>query len=285
LRLSFNAPHTPVVTPAPFDTLVDPSVINLPLARAATDGGDMTFVSETHRAYLWDYAGTQRLTDDQIRRARQCYYGYVACVDHVFGHFMDALAAMGELDNTMIVYVADHGAHLGDHGFFQKQSFWDVSARVPFFFTGPGIRQAPAPLTGPVSAGSLLPTLLDLAGLEVPPQVEFPSLKPVLCGDKDVAPAPVFSEIDYGLWGYRDGDRYVMVREGPWKLSLYRDPADSERFAGRDDRVLFNLDADPGERHNLAYDSDYKDVVEDLIARIDRWDRRRSLVRSDTDRK
>ena len=178
LRLSFNAPHTPVVTPAPFDTLIDAWT-----ASTCRWTGRRIWTSPPPRTGIisCDYAGTHRLTEAQIRRARQCYYGYVACVDHVFGKLLDALDAMGELENTIIAFVADHGTHLGDHGFFQKQSFWDASARVPLFFAGPGIREQI--MDTPVNAGSLLPTLLDLAGLDVPPQVQFPTLAATVTGE------------------------------------------------------------------------------------------------------
>ena len=275
LQLSFNAPHTPVVTPAPFDTLIDADAVDLPLDWSQA----MDFASATHRECLCDYAGTHRLSDAQIRRARQCYYGHVACVDHVFGRLLTALEAMGALENTLIVYVADHGTHLGDHGFFQKQSFWDAAARVPCFFTGPGIRAQT--IDTPINIGSLLPTLLDLVGLEIPPQVEFPSLAPALRhGPGPEMVGPVFSEIDYGLLGYRSGERYVMVRDGRWKLSLYRDPRDPGRVSGAEaDRVLFDLDSDPGETRNLAQDPAYAPVMEALIARIDAWDRARTIIK------
>ena len=274
LRLSFNAPHTPVVTPAPYDTLIDPDRIDLPL-----DWPDeMDYASDTQREHLCPYAGTQRLTEGQIRRARQCYYGYVACVDHCFGRLLDELDEMGELENTIVAYVSDHGTHLGDHGFFQKQSYWEASARVPFFFAGPGIAPTEEAVGTPVNAGSLLPTLLELAGLDVPPQVEYPSLAPVLRDGARLESEPVFSEIDYGLWGYRYGERYLMVRDGRWKLSLYRDPRDPNRCAEREDRVLFDLENDPGERRNLAADPAHAAVMDALIAQIDAWDRARSIT-------
>jgi arylsulfatase A-like enzyme len=278
LRVSFNAPHTPVVTPAPFDTMVDPADVDLPIDRPDL-GGAGAFVSQTHRDHLVAYAGTHRLSEEQIRRARQCYYGYVGCVDHVFGQLLEVLEGMGELENTIVAYVADHGAHLGDHGFFQKQSFWDVSARVPFFFSGPGISATTDAMDAPVNVGSLLPTLLELAGIEQPADVEFPSLAPTLVQGVPVPAAPVFSELDYGVWRYRTGDRYVMVRDGRWKLSLYRDPAgaDAPQRGRGEDRVLFDLENDPGERHNLVEDAAYDDVMEELIAKIDVWDAQRTI--------
>ncbi len=279
LRLSFLAPHTPVVTPAPFDNLVDPDCIDLPIDRP--EAGQ--FATATHREHLGDIAGTQRMTDEEIRRARQCYYGYVACVDNVFGQLLDELRNMGEVDNTIIVYVSDHGTHLGDHGFFQKQSFWEASVRVPMFFSGPGIQKREEAVTSPVNAGSLLPTLLDLVGLpavvglDVPEVVEFPSLASTLRGDAVDEPSPVFSEIDFGVWCYRDGDRYVMIRDGDWKLALYRDPGGRGQRAGAEDRMLFNLADDPGECCNLAADPACASVVTALVDKIDTWDHSRQL--------
>jgi choline-sulfatase len=272
LRLSFNAPHTPVVTPAPFDTLVDPDQIDLPIDWSQ----EGRFASTTHRDFLCDYSGTHRLTEAQIQRARQCYYGTVACVDHCFGALLDALEEQGELENTLIAFVSDHGTHLGDHGFMQKQSYWEESVRVPLFFAGPGIRTQT--VDTPINAASLLPTLLDLAGLKVPPQVEFSSLAPTLRQGAPPERRPVFSEIDYGLWGYRSGERRVMVREGRWKLWLYRDPRGPARGAHDPDPVLFDLETDPGETHNLAHDPAYASVMQNLIATIDAWDRERTIV-------
>jgi arylsulfatase A-like enzyme len=276
LRVSFRAPHTPVVTPAPFDTLIDEGTIDLPIDYPA--GAE--YVSATHHDHLCNCAGAYRLTPAQIRRARQCYYGHVAYADHLFGRLLEALDEMGELEDTVVAYVSDHGTHLGDHGFFQKQSFWDVSARVPFLIWGPGIRQGET--STPVSTGSLLPTLIDLAGLEVPAAVQYPSLAPALRDGLEVEPAPAFSEIDYGLWGYRPGERCVMVRDGRWKLCLYRNPI-ADPLYGRppnlsQDRVLYDLAADPGERHNLASDPACGEVMHRLIAEIDAWDMARPIV-------
>lgn len=272
LRLSFNAPHTPVVTPAPYDTLINIDDIHLPIEWSQ----HMDFVSATHKNYLCDYAGTHRLSEKQIRRAQQCYYGYVACVDHVFGRMLHTLEEIGALENTIIVFVSDHGTHLGDHGFFQKQSYWDVSAKVPFFITGPGIRAQN--IDKPVSTGSLLPTLLALVGLSIPEEVQFDDLADTLVSGVRPAAEPVFSEIDYGIWHYRTGHRYVMVRNGHYKLTLYRDPFTHQSYEDRDDMVLFDLDSDPQEKHNLANESTHTPVIFRLVAAIDAWDRGRPLL-------
>jgi choline-sulfatase len=273
LRVSLNAPHTPVVTPAPFDTMIDPGSIQLPIDWSQ----DMVFVSKTHKDYLCDYAGTHRLTETQIRRARQCYYGYVACTDHILGRLLDVLEEMGVMENTIIVFVSDHGTHLGERGFFQKQSYWDASSRVPFFFSGTGIEKQI--VDTPVSTGSLLPTLIELAGLPIPKRAQFPSLHTTVRNSELPEERPIFSEIDYGIWNYRNGDRYVMVRDGKYKLMLYHDPGDPGKFSAYDDRVLFDLARDPREETNLASQPVYAPLIDSLIAQIGGWDRNRPIIK------
>ncbi|MFW6155535.1 MAG: sulfatase [Planctomycetota bacterium] len=276
LRLSLNAPHTPVVAPEPFDAMIDPDAIDLPLD---VPGEELVPVSDAHRDYLIDYAGSHRLTREQIRRARQCYYGRTAFVDHVLGRLLDGLREAGELDNTIVAFVSDHGCHLGDRGFFQKQSFWEASARVPFLFAGPDIRPGAA-IDTPINVGSLLPTLLELAGLDGPQRVEYPSLATTLTDGAPPAANPVFSEIDYGLHRYRDGQRRAMVRHGPWKLVTYRDPTTGRDYPEGADAELFDLQTDPDETINVL--AEHPDVVTDLHAALDAWDAGRTITPATT---
>lgn len=303
LRLSLNAPHTPVVVPAPYDTLVDPADIEIPLDYPVPPPG----LAEHIYAYIMRHAGNHKMTQSQILRARQCYYGTVSMLDDLLREFFEQLERRGLLDNTIIAFVSDHGAHLGDHGFFQKQTYFDAAARVPFFLSGPGVAGG-AVLSTPVSTGGLLPTLMELAGIDCPTRTHFPSLAACVGSGREPDSRPVFSEIDFGCWGYRDGDRYAMVRKGRWKLSLFRDDADPDRFRAGDGLMLFDLANDPGERRNLipgamggkhgalrargsgraALDDDpaIARVVTELIADLDAWDRAKSdaACRKEADR-
>lgn len=267
LRLSVNAPHTPVLAPPPYDTLIDPDRIDLPL-----DGPDDLDLPAPIRENLIETAGTWRLNPEQVRRMRQVYYGRVAFLDEVLRRFLAQAEGLGALDNTYIVFTSDHGCHLGDHGFVQKQSFYEASARVPFLIVGPGI--APGTVTTPVNIGSILPTCLDWAGVGIPAPADFPSLAADLRAGREPAAEPVFSEIDFGIWQYRSGDRYVMVRDGDWKLALFRDPRDPGRFAADDGIMLHHLATDPGERTNLAARPEHQDTIRRLLALIDQRDAR-----------
>jgi len=266
LRLSLNAPHTPVVAPAPYDTLIDPDAITLPF-----DTRDSLPLPEPIREHLCEVAGAQHLTRDQIRRGRQVYYGRAAFVDEVVRRFLDEAQHAGALDNTLIVFTSDHGCHLGDHGFFQKQSFYEASVRVPLIVAGEMV--APATVETPVNIASLLPTMLELAGIDVPQSVDYPSLASTICSGAEPPAIPIVSELDFGVWDYRDGHRYTMVRDGNWKLALFRDPEAPDRFRDDDGAMLHNLSDDPGERHNLAGDPQCAAVQQRLLELIDEWDR------------
>ncbi len=110
----------------------------------------------------------------------------------------------------------------------------------------------------------------------IPECAEFQSLAPQLNGER--MRAPVFSEIDHGLWQYRSGERRVMVRDGRYKLVLYRDPNEPLRISlDQADMCLFDLETDADERVNLAGDAECASVVADLIGKIDAWDAERNI--------
>jgi arylsulfatase A-like enzyme len=254
LRLAFNGPHTPVVPPAPFDTCIDPDEIGLPPREPELPAGAPQWLHD-----LAAFSSAGRLTDAQIRRARQAYYGEVAYLDHLIADLLAWLDERGLLENLVVVFCSDHGTHLGDFGLVQKQTFFDPAVNVPYLFWGPGIVRPRPPVGTPVELRSLLPTLLDLAGLDDGEHVEDASLAPVLRDGVDPDPRPVFSELTLGSFGIRHRDRLVLVRDGRWKLSACLDPEPGEL-------LLVDLDRDPTERENLADDPDAAQVRERLLA-------------------
>lgn len=260
LRLSFNGPHTPVVAPRPFDTIIDPDAIDLPIDRHP--GVEPTLPNALRQA-LVARSGTHRLTDAQVRRARQAYYGLVAALDELIGRVLDTLNDSGLADSTIVAFCSDHGTHLGDHGFFQKQSFFEPSVKVPFMIAVPG--RDGVRVETPVSTGSLLPTLLARVGLPVPEDVEYPTLASAVGIGDDEPNRPIVSEIGYGKRGGRPGDRYAMVRHDRFKLTVFRDRSDPDRLPPRDGLMLFDLQDDPDERTNLADSPDHDATILSLL--------------------
>jgi arylsulfatase A-like enzyme len=252
LRVSFNGPHTPVVPPAPFDTCIDPADIALPPREPQLPEGAPPWLHELAR---FESAGL--LSDEQMQRARQAYYGEVAYLDHLIDDLLTWLAERGLLENLLVVFCSDHGTHLGDFGLIQKQTFFGPVVNVPYLFWGPGIVRPRAVVETCVEVRSLLPTLLDLAGIEADDR----SLAHVLRDGVDPEPRPVFSELTLGSFGVRPKDRLVMVRDGAWKLTVCLDPEPGEL-------VLVDLAHDPGERVNRADDPTVDNVRDRLLALV-----------------
>lgn len=265
LRLSFNAPHTPVVPPEPFDSLINPDDVRI--ARETENMPDDAPM--WIREWLAQYETAARLTSEQIRAMRGCYYGEVAFLDQQFGVLVEWMRERGLLDNTIIAYVSDHGTHLGDFGLVQKQTFYEPVVCVPFFFWYPPSVARGAMLGTPVSTRSLLPTVMELAGLELPPAMRGLSLAEDLRRGREPGPRPIFSEFTLESFVELDelprdirGHRLILVRDGDWKLSLRvgAEPCDG---------TLHNLRDDPCERKNLFGSPDFARVREHLTSLVD----------------
>lgn len=136
-------------------------------------------------------------------------------IDIQIGRVLDKLEAMGELDNTLIVYTSDHGMAIGRHGLQGKQNLYEHTWRVPMIVKGPGI-PAGKRVRGNVYLLDLLPTFCDYAGITQPDTIEGRSMRPVLEGRVDT-----LRDVLYGVYagGTKPGMR--CVRQGDFKLIQY----------------------------------------------------------------
>lgn len=157
-------------------------------------------------------------------------------IDTQIGRVLKQLEAMGELDNTYIIYTADHGMAIGRHGLQGKQNLYEHTWRVPLIVKGPGIKPGSRAI-GNIYLLDLLPTFCDLAGLRRPDFVEGASFKPVLEGNKEIV-----RDVMYGVYngGTKPGMR--CVKRGDWKLIKY-DVLDGKVR----ETQLFNLKDNPDE--------------------------------------
>jgi arylsulfatase A-like enzyme len=165
-------------------------------------------------------------------------------IDHQVARVLKKLKAMGELENTYVIYTADHGMAIGRHGLQGKQNLYEHTWRVPFFAMGPGIK-AGSRAPGKVYLLDVLSTLCDLAGIEQPPTSEGMSFKPVLLGKKVAV-----RDVLYGAYcgGTKPGMR--SVRKGDWKLIKYDVINGTVR-----ETQLFNLKENPHEYLEQNHDS------------------------------
>jgi choline-sulfatase len=173
---------------------------------------------------------------------------------------------MRELDNTYIIYTSDHGIAIGRHGLMGKQNLYEHTWRVPFIVKGPGIASGQR-VEGNIYLLDILPTVCDLAGIEIPETANGTSFKPVLMGEKST-----IRDVQYGVYsgGTKPGMR--TVRKGDWKLIKYDMMEGTIR-----ETQLFNLAVNPHEylpehqksdemQTNLAANEKYADKLMEMEA-------------------
>jgi arylsulfatase A-like enzyme len=178
----------------------------------------------------------ERRDEQTIRNELGRQFACSENIDIQIGRVLKKLEAMGELDNTYIVYTADHGMAIGRHGLQGKQNLYQHTWRVPFIVSGPGIK-AGSRVEGNIYLLDTLATLCDLAGIAAPETNEGISCKPVLTGQQQTV-----RDTMYGVYngGTKPGMR--SVKQGDWKLIKYDVMGGSVR-----ETQLFNLKDNPDE--------------------------------------
>lgn len=182
-----------------------------------------------------------------VRTHRSEYYALITHTDQMIGKILKKLNQTGLRDNTVIIMSADNGLAVGSHGLMGKQNMFEHSLRVPLIMTGPGIPRARVVET-PVYMFDLMPTTLQLAGLEIPSWIEYRSLIPLLNGSNAWPHGVLYA-------AYQEASQR-MIRKGKWKLIYY---PKIERW------LLFDLDNDPWELNDLATRDEYKPILISLI--------------------
>ncbi len=179
------------------------------------------------------------------------YYAGAAQTDAQVGRLMAALDRLKLWDKTVIIFVGDHGYHLGERDWWNKDTLFDRSCRAPFLLVAPGVK--PAVCRGLVEFLDIYPTVAELCGLPIPATVEGKSLVPLLA--------------DPGMAVHDDALTYITRGARVTGFSLR---TDRHRYIAWSDggRELYDHDHDPGEWHNLAGNPDQAKLVTELEARL-----------------
>ncbi len=182
--------------------------------------------------------GSRVVTAAQRPWVRQLYDGEVRFVDDNVARFLAELQRLGIYDDALIVFVSDHGEEFWEHGGYEHgHSLYDEVTRVPLFLKLPGSREGRR-RSDLVSTGSLMPTLLDLIGDRPPPESSsYASLRPLLDGSGGWIPRPVMSS---ALLYFEERQSAVFE-----DFKYVRTP-------GSESEAIFDLGADPAERHDVA---------------------------------
>ncbi|MDI6027202.1 choline-sulfatase [Corticibacterium sp. UT-5YL-CI-8] len=255
LTVSFTHPHDPYVARREFwDLYKDCAELEPKVAPIRFEDQD----PHSQRLMLASDHASYRITSEQVCRSRRAYFAGVSYVDQKIGEILDVLRRTRQDDNTIVVFLSDHGDMLGERGMWFKMSFMEGSARVPLMIAAPGLPAGR--VDAPVSTLDVVPTLAELAGIElgeILPWTDGESLVDVAKGERSRGPVPM----EYAAEG--TVSPMVGLRDGRFKLTLCdADPAQ-----------LFDLDADPHELTNLAADPSYAETLGSMTAAArDRWD-------------
>lgn len=189
------------------------------------------------------------------------YWGMVKRIDEAFGRFYDALRSLGLLENTILLFTADHGCHFRTRNREYKRSCHDSALRVPGLLTGPGF-EADGELPELVSLVDLPPTLLDAAGLDVPEAMMGRSLLPLLRRETMDWPEEVFAQLSESQTGR-------CIRTAQWTYSVRAEEMEDTPAAEvyHEDFLYDNI-ADPWQLCNLAGVSSYRAVADGLRKRL-----------------
>jgi arylsulfatase len=272
LQIGFPGPHPPY-DPSP-QALARYKDVTMPAAHASVGGIDSQPAAQRElrenmcRLDFDSIAWRTDITPEEINGLRQHYAANVTMIDAHVGRIMAALDAKGYLDNAIVIFTSDHADALGDYGHIQKWTMYDTVVRVPLIVWSRNLPVRRQRLDDLVQMFDIAPTILESAGLPVPPDFEARSLWPRLSNPQaEPAYDVVYSELARDH--IQTGSEFIIMRRCKrWKLVTYLDDDFGE---------LYDLAEDPAETRNLWGETGLLAVREDLKAQTLRWFMKASL--------
>ena len=258
LAVGFFRPHTPYVSPKKYFSLYPTNHITL----AQVPAGDR---ENKPAAALTGKQAHYGMGEEQQRIVTQAYLASVSFMDAQFGIVLDELERQGLAQDTVVVFLSDHGYHLGEHGLWQKRTVFEEASRVPLIIAAPGMKAAGKATGRLAELVDLYPTLADLCGLKPPAGLEGTSLRPLLDDPRRAWKKAAFTQVVHGLNGEAvGGEKAGATAVGrSVRTERYRYTEWNEGKAGVE---LYDHDRDPRELQNLAADPKSDAAVRELKA-------------------
>ena len=286
LWCSIADPHTPLQTAEPYASMYDPSTIPIPEQRDNEMDNKPVAQQLDYLALSGD-----KVTEEDIRRVTALYYGMNTYIDHEVGRLLDHLDASGQCNNTLIIYMSDHGEYLGEHKMIRKsKALYDCLTHIPFIVSWPGHIPEGERRDEFIEVVDIAPTILDAIGIPHPDGIQGKSFLPLSTDDHYEPRDAVFAEQgvedpsgsiegnpieslgrvpesptspDFSP-SLKKGDRGPIksIRTREWKCVYY---------PGNREGELYNLIHDPGELNNLWYEPEHTELKTKLTLRILDW--------------
>jgi choline-sulfatase/uncharacterized sulfatase len=238
LWLSFSRPHEPCVPSNPFDAMYNPENLTLPPAGEAQDKGQQ--VDRDHHG--------NSLNNTELRLWLSKYYGVLSQMDYAIGKLLEELEQRGQLDNTIILYTADHGDYAGEHRRMEKNG--GISYRaitgIPLMISA-GLGDGGSISDGMVEAVDIFPTLCECVDIDIPSSVQGKSLAPMLQHPRTEIKTSSLTENPYR--------KSIATRQWRYVANVYHQGERDE---------LYDLDNDPWELRNCIDDPESQSVREEM---------------------
>ncbi|MDP6041258.1 MAG: sulfatase-like hydrolase/transferase [Candidatus Latescibacteria bacterium] len=255
---SWISPHPPFAPCEPYDDMYDPNDMNLP-----------PFADRPIQTLPPGFYGSRARLDgahrdpDRIRRLRALYYGLISHVDDSVGRILTELDNLGLTENTIILFVSDHGEMMGEHGMSQKNCPYESSVRIPYLLRWPGKTQAGRTCHDLVSLLDVFPTLIEELGLTYPEEHGPLTGANLLGAEGGGLDHPRESMIiDYS----NGKGRWISARTHTHKYAF---------FAHGGIEELYNIETDPHEQHNLI--AEQPELAAKFRNQIIAWERQHGV--------
>ncbi len=247
LLVGLITPHYPFVVRRKFWELYYPQHADMPDVPAHMQD------QHPHKRRLAEWFSFMDVPDDLAARARAGYYGLVTYTDACLGALLDAVDESGQTHETVVIYTSDHGEGAGEHGMWNKHTFYENSVGVPLIIRWLDRIRAGRRVRQPASLVDLARTILDAAGVAAPDNWEGESLLPLAAGRVGEREGLAISDfLADGSWS-----ACRMVRVDNLKYNYYHGAPDE----------LFDLAVDPAELNDLSSDPRYAKSLQNLRAR------------------
>lgn len=243
LMSSFVRPHSPLDPPLVYyEQYMDQDIPMPPIGKWADR-------EDNDQSGLMMNCVKGIIGERELKRARAAYYGLITHIDHQIGRLLQSLHDHDVLNDTIILFTSDHGDLLGDHNLFRKSLPYEGSINIPFILYDPGnilgLGQNKV-ISEPIELMDIMPTLLDMADVQIPSMVEGRSILPLI-REEEVE----WREYIHGEHSYGSQSNHFIVT-GKEKYIWYSQTGQEQ---------YFDLEKDPQEIYDLVNDEGYKDRV------------------------
>ncbi len=234
--------------------------------------GEMAYNEEWFKIYIWDYIYYMGYLDKELqlsdnfdlRNLTSLYYGMVKYTDDQVGELIKTLEKYQLLDNTIIIFTSDHGDNLGSHHLFNKDCLYEESIRIPLVFYYPKLFKSNINRWQIAQIIDIVPTILDICGIDIPKFIQGQSLMPVLLGNKQ--------ELSNNQAFIETSKYNIGLRTTSYLFGMSINPQHPEEV--KEDLFLFDLNNDPFEMDNKLLDQSKYEILGKLKEILINWNER-----------